>query len=186
MSDERRSLLRLGAVGALAFMLVVYTGGGRGCGAATGPAALVDTPAPPFSADVVAGEGSGADRVTLASLAGQPVLLDFWASWCGPCRISIPVINRVAARHRDAGLRTYGINIESNRPATFVASAHRSFRATFPSLLDPDWQIQTAFRVESIPTVVLLDREGTVRYASVGMPDEPDLDRRITALLSAH
>ena len=81
-----------------------------------GTSPLVGQPAPTFEGAIAAGEGAGSDRISLEGLRGRPVLLDLWASWCAPCRASIPILSRVAARHREAGLVTLGVNIESEQP----------------------------------------------------------------------
>lgn len=144
---------------------------------------LIGQPAPAFEEGIVAGEGAG-DRVALDALRGRPVLLDFWASWCPPCRASIPIVSRLAARHAGAGLVTLGVNVEGDRPPEFVARAHRALEAGFPSLADPSYAMQSAYEVSSIPTLVLIDRRGVVRYYEVGVPVEEDLDALLGEVLA--
>ncbi len=146
--------------------------------------ALVDHTCPPFEAAIVAGDGAAdGDRVSLETLRGQVVILDFWASWCAPCRASMPIVSALAERHRDAGLVTLGVNIESERDRNFVARSHRALGATFPSLHDEQNEMQSAFGISSIPTLMLIDRRGIVRHIEVGVPSESELEAEITALL---
>lgn len=154
--------------------------------AAAGPAAtLIGAAAPPLDLPVVAGDGAAEhDRVSLASLRGKPVLLDFWASWCGPCRRSIPALNQVHERY---GRRVafWGVNVEGGLPRAHVQAAHRDFGARFPSLLDERGEAQAMYRVSSIPTLVLIDGAGTVRWVFTGVPDPDQVAARIDALLDS-
>ncbi|MCA9608878.1 MAG: TlpA family protein disulfide reductase [Myxococcales bacterium] len=138
---------------------------------------LVGREAPALALPPVEGE-----PVELASLRGHVVLLDFWASWCGPCRMSIPALNEVHARYGDR-IQMYGVNVDHGLDAAGVVRAHRSFGATFPSLRDVRGEAQTAFEVQSIPTLVLIDRAGVIRYVGRGVPDPDDVGDAIDDLL---
>ena len=130
---------------------------------------LVGQAAPAWSLPAV-GE---AEDVSLEDMAGQVVLVDFWASWCGPCRHSIPALNQVHDRY-EGQIRMYGINLDHGLDDAGIRRAHQSFGARFPSLHDAQGAVQAAYGVQSIPTVVLIDREGVVRFVQRGVPD-PDL-----------
>ena len=145
---------------------------------------LVGQAAPAFETAIVAGEGASTDRVTLDTLRGRVVLLDFWASWCAPCRASIPIVSNLSRRHAAAGLVALGVNVEAERPVPFVVRAHAALGAGFPSAHDAGWQMQSAYAVQSIPTLVLIDRRGIVRRYEVGVPSESDLDAEIRGMLS--
>lgn len=146
-------------------------------------AALMGQPAPVFDLPVVAGTGaSEGDRVSLEALRGRVVVLDFWASWCFPCRQSIPALNEVHARYGE-GVKVLGVNVEGNLPRPAVVDAHRRFGARFPSVQDIDGQVQAAYRVQNIPMLVLIDTTGVVRWVEVGVPDPNDVARRIDDLL---
>lgn len=170
---SRRSTYLLGGLLLLSLFGMVFAGAKiLGLDPLARPAhPLVGRRAPDLTLPLVAGEGAG-DRVALSSLRGRVVLLDFWASWCGPCRMSIPRLNEVHARYGDR-VEMLGVNVESDRAGPFVAMAHRSFRAEFPSLHDQGWQAQSAFEVDRLPTVLILDRQGVVRWGTHGVPD-PD------------
>lgn len=184
MDDDRRSVLRAIGIGALVFLVVMAFGAPRFFGEEGVSSPLVGQPAPDFSAPIVAGEGADAhDRVSLSALRGQVVLLDFWASWCGPCRVSIPIVGRVAARYASRGLVTYAVNVESDQPPARIAAAHRALDVPVPTLFDTGFEIQGTYAVSSLPTLVLVDRTGVVRRVHVGVPDEGWLDRVIGELL---
>lgn len=177
-------MLRLAGVASFFAALAFWSGGRAFSCAEPASSALVGRPAPEIAAAIVAGAGaSEGDRFSLASVRGRPVLLDFWASWCEPCRISIPVVNRVRDRLESRGLVTMGVNIESDAPVSRVLRAHTLFGAGFPSIQDSHWTIQGSYMVESIPTMVLVDGEGVIRHVEVGVPHEGDLVARIEALL---
>lgn len=146
-------------------------------------AALVGAPAPGVELPLVAGEGaSEGDRVSIAALRGQVVVLDFWAGWCGPCRQSIPALNKVHERYGDR-VAMFGINIDEGISAERVQRDHRSFGAKFPSLHDVHGEARQAYRVQSLPMLVVIDRSGTIRWAETGVPDPADVGRRLEELL---
>lgn len=148
-------------------------------------AALVDGPAPALDLPLVAGEGAAeGDRVSLEALRGRVVVLDFWASWCAPCRQSIPALNRVHARYGDR-IEMLGVNIEGELPAARVQAAHARFGAEFPSLHDVRGEVQSRYRVQSIPTLVLIDPSGTVRWVETGVPNPDALADRVGDLMTA-
>lgn len=147
-------------------------------------AALVGRSAPELGLPLVAGEGaSEGDRVQLSGLAGKVVALDFWASWCGPCRQSIPALNTVQERY-GRRIELLGINVEHGLSPAAVRNAHRDFGARFPSLQDESFRVQRAYQVDSIPTLVLIDRRGIVRWVERGIPDANEVAGRLDAMLA--
>jgi thiol-disulfide isomerase/thioredoxin len=138
-------------------------------------------PAPSFSAPLVSGPDAGA-RVSLEGLAGEVVVLDFWAAWCPPCRASIPILNDLAARY--PGARFYGVNVEGHA-AERVARSHEGLGAEFPTLHDPNGEMQRAYAVRALPTLFVLDREGRIRHAETGVADEEAISELLDELLVA-
>lgn len=185
MSDGGPSTQRLlGLVGWGFLFLVLAMWAGQNMTRCGPESALVGQVSPDFEGVITAGEGSErSDRVSLESLRGQVVILDFWASWCPPCRASVPILSRIATRNGDAGLVTLGVNIEGERDAAFVVRSHRALAAGFPTLHDQSGALQSAFEVTSIPTLVLVDRRGVVRRYEVGVPAESDLEAQVLELL---
>ena len=150
----------------------------------TGSSQLVGTAAPPFTLPVAAGPGAAeGDRIALDDLRGHVVVLDFWASWCPPCRESIPVLNRVRDRNRDRRVAVIGVNVEPGIDRGTLAAAHRAFGAGFASIQDtPSSDVQLAYRVDSLPTLVLIGPDGVVRHVESGVPNETELQERIDSI----
>lgn len=126
------------------------------------PAAVV-RPAPDFR--LAAPDGS---VMQLSDLAGKVVLLNFWATWCQPCRAEMPDLQ---ALHRDYGQRhdftVVGVNFQED--AATVESFARSFRIAFPLLLDRDGQVAgDRYHVRTLPTSFIIDRDGNIRDVWTG------------------
>ena len=127
--------------------------------ATAGPAAAADgaDAAPPFS---LASRAGG--QVSLADLKGQVVMINFWASWCGPCRQEFPALDQIYAKYKPMGFTLVAINVESEK-----ADAEKFLSATpasFPILFDPDNTVSGKYGVSAMPTTVLIDRQGRVRW----------------------
>ncbi|MDH5490426.1 MAG: TlpA family protein disulfide reductase [Myxococcales bacterium] len=151
---------------------------------AGGEHALIGKPAPSIVAELVAGPGSAeGDRISLEAEAGRVVVLDFWASWCPPCRASIPTLNRVREHFAEAPVAFYGINVEPELGIARIRDAHRSFGAVFPSIVDTTRGLQAVYRVQSLPTLFIVDSSGVVRHAHVGVPDQDWLTQAIRDLV---
>jgi thiol-disulfide isomerase/thioredoxin len=123
------------------------------------PAAATDGPvaAPAFT---LASRAGG--EVSLADLKGQVVMINFWASWCGPCRQEFPALDQIYAKYKPMGFMLVAINVESEK-----ADAERFLATTpasFPILYDPDGTVSGNYGVSAMPTTVLVDRQGRVRW----------------------
>jgi thiol-disulfide isomerase/thioredoxin len=167
---EKKQGTGLQALGAfaLAFMLVMAVTSDL---CAPGSSPLVGQHAPPFAREVVGGLGaSSGDRIDLEGLHGRVVVLDFWASWCPPCRASVPALDAFARAHPEVSV--IGVNVESDRAAGFVRSAHESLGASYPTVHDHDGTLQRAYGITNLPTLLVLDADGVVRDAHVGAVDE--------------
>jgi thiol-disulfide isomerase/thioredoxin len=104
---------------------------------------------------------------TIASqLAGQVVVVDFWASWCPPCRKLMPFLNELYGEHRSGGLRVVAVNIDTEIEQ---AQAHlRRVPVEYPIVFDPDGACPTAFALPAMPSTYVIDRDGIVRYVHAG------------------
>jgi len=105
---------------------------------------------------------------------GKVVLVDFWASWCGPCRQSMPWLRDLAARRRDQGLVVIGIDLDKD-PAQGRAFLAK-IPADFPILFDPAGNLAERYRLRGMPSTVLIDRTGAVRGGHVGFVPEKAAD----------
>lgn len=106
----------------------------------------------------------------LAAYAGRPVVLDFWASWCGPCAQSFPWLNQMQARY-GADLAIVGVNVDANAPDAdrFL----RSHPASFAIVRDPAGALAEKYAIEGMPATVILGADGTVQHRHTGfLPDK--------------
>lgn len=143
------------------------------------PAAVQeDAPAPDFTLPTLQGR-----PLRLGEQRGHVVLVNFWASWCGPCRLELPQLNRLHERYAGAGLVLLGINVDED-PARAAQAAQR-LGIRFPVLLDRDKAVVRRYDLGSMPATVLLDRDGRVRALHRGWRDGLDTtyERQIRALI---
>ncbi len=176
-------LVVIGALGGMLAWNCVLIAGDFRSGPADSPAVggvLVGEPAPELN--VARLDGGGAD--SLSARRGQVVLVDFWATWCAPCRESMPAVEKIWRGHGGPGFTVMSVNVEG--PA--VADKARAFVAgmglTFPTFID-DGAASDAYHVDTIPTLLLVDRGGIVRWAHIGglgPDDAADLERRVIEL----
>lgn len=122
-------------------------------------------------------------KLALGALRGSPVLLDYWATWCGPCQAEAPVVDRIYRRHKSEGLVVLGINVNSADTTPSVTPWVRQKGLSFPILHDFDNSASLAFDVTNIPTLVLISKEGKVLAIRTGVTSDDDLDRLVKQAL---
>jgi len=142
----------------IAAVLVLLLGIGllRGSGGQVdGP--LVGKAAPDFSLLTLDG-----GTISLASLRGRPVVLNFWASWCVPCRQEAPILRDLSEQQSANGLAVVGV-VFSDKNLKAVRSFIQEYALAYPSLLDPKLDTSIAYGVSGVPETFFIDRQGMVR-----------------------
>ncbi len=122
-------------------------------------------------------------NMRLAEQRGNVVLVNFWASWCGPCKVEMPHLNKLYDKYRAAGFTMLGVNVDED-PRTASAAANK-LAMRFPVLFDNDKLVSKLYDLQSMPATVLIDRDGRVRYLHRGYRDgmEEAYDRQIRELV---
>jgi peroxiredoxin len=146
-----------------------------------------------FSAQAATTPSSGAPDFTLPSLGGpnlrlqeqrgQVVMVNFWATWCGPCRVEMPHLARLYEKYRGSGFVVFAVNIDEDpRKAADLAT---KLGLRFPVLLDTEKKVSRMYDLSTMPSTVLIDRDGRVRHVHRGYRDgyEDTYEKQIRELL---
>ena len=132
---------------------------------------IVGKPAPDFALRSMQGPS-----MRLSEHLGEVVVINFWATWCGPCRQEMPLLDALYGKYKQAGLVLLSVNIDENvEPAIEMA---QTLKVSYPVLLDARKEVSRAYDVGAMPVTVLVDRAGVVRYVSEGY--KPGYEKRYT------
>lgn len=166
------------ALGALCFLAA---GCGEGGGGSGGPL-RVGEPLPSYEATRFASD----DTVAISDLRGDVVLLNVWATWCGPCREETPFLQSLYEAHRDQGLRVVGVSVDTRRSAGQIETFLREMGVEYDILHDPEMRAMDRFSVLGLPATFLVDRDGTVRFVRMGpvYEDDPEFLEALRETLS--
>jgi peroxiredoxin len=171
-------ILGLGLVVGLLAGLAVFVGPGllpsaasagpQGTPATPAPAPVVGAPAPDFTLQDIEG-----NAVQLSALAGQVVVVNFWATWCGPCKLEMPALQARYDALKDQGLTVLAVNLDE--PLEQVQAFAQDLNLTFPILLDPGAKVNELYRVRGYPTTFFVNREGMIDRQHVGIMSDSQL-----------
>lgn len=109
---------------------------------------------------------NGGDNVKLSELRGEVVMINFWASWCGPCRQEMPLLDEMYQRYQPMGFTLLGVNVEED-PSKANALL-KDLPVSFPVLYDTENEVSKLYDVVAMPSSVLIDRSGNIRYIHKG------------------
>jgi cytochrome c biogenesis protein CcmG, thiol:disulfide interchange protein DsbE len=144
---------------------------------------LVGKPAPAFSLPVVLNGGSASPSLSLAQFHGSAVVLDFWATWCGPCQLEAPVVNKLSQRFHDRGLVVVGVDTSEPNgqgPARAWAESHG---LSYPIVFDTNDETARRYGVTSMPTLVVISRTGKVTAVREGLTSDAELESLVHDVL---
>lgn len=134
-------------------------------------------PMPPYSAKLLDGR-----PFDLAAEKGNVVLLNVWATWCGPCRFEIPELQKLHDEYGKRGFKVVGVSVDEGDPAE-VKQFAADQKMTYPVVLDPEGRIANLLQTMVLPTTVLIDRSGKIVWRQVGAI--PPGDTKLTAAIAS-
>jgi len=140
----------------------------------------VGQPAPAYQATTMTGSA-----ISLADMKGKPVLMNVWATWCGPCRKEIPELRAIHGAYKDRGLEVVGISVDADGSDDAIRDFLKEFKMDYTIWRDPNETVQATFRMAGVPTTFLIDRDGVLRWRSTGAlePGDSSLTRAIQEAL---
>jgi cytochrome c biogenesis protein CcmG/thiol:disulfide interchange protein DsbE len=146
---------------------------------ASGPAPRVGKPAPDFRV-----AGLDGTPIELSALRGHPVWINFWATWCPPCRAESPEIEAASEQYRDQGLVVVAIDVGED-PGTVRDYVQRA-GLTYPVGGDPTTDVAATYRVTGLPTHVFVDADGVVRDIRMGRLGKDSIQQELAKVLPTH
>ncbi len=137
-------------------------------------APVVGSYAPNFTAETLDGKD-----ITLRDYRGKPMLLNFWATWCPPCRAEMPLLQQYYSKHQGE----YNmVAVNNAEPKAQVQAFIQQQGFTFTVALDPQQSIVAKYRIQGFPTTFFIDADGVIRYTHVGMLDEATLQAGLKSI----
>jgi peroxiredoxin len=137
-----------------------------------------DGPAPDFALKSQSGE-----NLRLSEFQGEVVMINFWASWCGPCRQEMPLLDELYTQYQPLGFTILGVNVEED--SSKAKQLLKESPVNFPILFDNKSEVSKLYKVVAMPSTVLVDRDGNVRYLHQGYKPgyEESYQQQVRALI---
>jgi len=125
----------------------------------------------------------GGKNLRLSDYRGQVVMLNFWASWCGPCRTEMPILEQMYKRYGKLGFVILGVNTEQD--STKADAYLRDIKVSFPILYDSDSKVSKLYNNKAMPTTIMIDRNGKMRFMHEGYKSgyEKDYKKQVKKLI---
>jgi peroxiredoxin len=120
---------------------------------------------PPMAPDFTLKSREGVN-IKLSELRGQVVMVNFWASWCGPCRQEMPILQQLYDRYLSLGFSLLGVNVDEQKGAADMVLS--DIPVSFPVLYDDRGKVSKAYQVKAMPSTFIIDRDGRIRYLHKG------------------
>jgi|HubBroStandDraft_6_1064221.scaffolds.fasta_scaffold135644_5 cytochrome c biogenesis protein CcmG/thiol:disulfide interchange protein DsbE len=154
----------------------------KGADSAADSTGLIGNPAPDFRVKAITGSK---ETISLKELRGQVVLLDFWGTFCEPCKKSFPKLEELNRKYMGSGLRVVGISEDEEDDKDKIPGFGDTYGAKFSLAWDGDKAIARRYKPETMPSSFIIDQNGVVRFAHVGFHDgeELEIDKEIRDLL---
>jgi cytochrome c biogenesis protein CcmG/thiol:disulfide interchange protein DsbE len=124
----------------------------------------------------------GGDEITLSELRGQVVVINFWASWCPPCKEEAPYLEQMWRKYKDQGVVFLGVDYVDTEPEALAYIAE--FDITYPNGPDLRTDISQAYRIQGVPETFFVAKDGTLKGVKVGPLFPPELEDRIEELIA--
>jgi len=166
-NDKEKGLHLSGTVGVVVMMglLTLLLGQNLAARADDGPAVLQGKPAPAIALKTLDGQA-----LSLADQKGKVVLIDTWATWCPPCRASLPHLDKLYQSVKDKGVNVYAVNVQEE--ADDVEAFVKKTNLTVPVLLDKDGAVSQAYKASAIPETIIIGKDGKVAKVFIGFGGE--------------
>lgn len=128
-------------------------------------------------------KSSTGKNIKLSELRGKVVMLNFWASWCGPCRQEMPLLEKIYKKYQRLGFTLLGVNVEQDSNA--AKNYLKDVKVSFPILFDSTNKTSKLYNVSAMPTTIIIDRSGNIRFLHKGYKPgyENDYQKQIKELL---
>ncbi|MDB5220863.1 MAG: thioredoxin family protein [Myxococcaceae bacterium] len=154
-------------------------GGAATAGSSTAKHELLNNPAPDFAADSVNGKG----KIALSQWSGKVVLVDFWATWCEPCKKSFPKLEELRVKYAASGFELVAISEDDEQNG--VKGFGTTYGAKFPLVWDKDKSVANKWHPPAMPSSFILDKKGVVRFVHLGYHDgeEKVIETELKSLL---